>query len=364
VSGVRVPAPPPNLRRLPARLRRIEPALRRALRGPCALPRGSRILVAVSGGADSTALLVGIARVAPEHGLAVSAAHLHHGLRGAAADADLEHVRALCGRLGVPLAFARRDTPRQMRRRGLAGENGLRILRRAFLRRAATRAGAQAIATAHTADDQLETLLMRLARGAGLRGLGGMRERHGRWLKPMLDVTRAEVEADLGRAGIAWRTDESNADRRYLRNRVRHDVVPALLAAIAPARPSGSARAALARRAGAAAREAREAERAIAAWISPVLGKICRIQRGEIALETIGVAPYPIAARRTLLRQLWRALPGAGPGLTVRHLETLDRLIAAGREGAAVNLPDAWTARREGGWIRFHRSRPRTLEMK
>ena len=141
------------------------------------------MLVAVSGGADSTALLLALHRLAPELGLELCAAHLHHGLRGRDADADLAFAGTLCRRLGVPLAAARWDARTRMRRRGLTGENGLRTLRREFLVAAARRAGAAAIATAHTADDQLETVLMRLLRGTGLTGLGGMRPRRSiRWL--------------------------------------------------------------------------------------------------------------------------------------------------------------------------------------
>src|SRR5215831_4892350 len=193
------------------RLRRLEPVLRCALRGPCRLPAGSTLLVAVSGGADSAALLVALASLAREFGLALHAAHLNHGLRGADADADLQHVRGLCERFDIPLAAARWDCAARMRRRGLSGEAGLRTLRREFLLRCMRNAGAVAIATAHTADDQLETLLMRLARGAGLTGMAGMRARHGVWLKPLLHATRADVERDLRRHGLAWREDASNA---------------------------------------------------------------------------------------------------------------------------------------------------------
>lgn len=209
------------------RLRRLEPVLRRALSGPCALPRGSRVLVAVSGGADSTALLLGLHRVAHEFGLSLHAAHLHHGLRGEAADSDLAFVQALCARLGVPLAAARWNTRLRMRRRGLSGQAGLRALRREFLRAAARRARAAAIATAHTADDQLETVLMRLWRGAGLRGLGGMAPRRGTWLKPMLEATRADVEADLEAAGERWREDAS----------IRTSTTPATASATGRCRP-------------------------------------------------------------------------------------------------------------------------------
>ena len=168
------------------RLRRLEPILRRALRGPCALAPGTRLLVAVSGGADSTALLVGLRGLAKESGISLWAAHLHHGLRGAEADADLAAVRALCGALCVPVSAARWNTRLRMRRRGLAGQAGLRVLRREFLLAAARRCGAAAIATAHTADDQLETVLLRLVRGTGLRGLGGKVPRPGDKNKPPL----------------------------------------------------------------------------------------------------------------------------------------------------------------------------------
>src|SRR5262249_44864186 len=123
------------------------------------------------------------------------------------------HVRELCDRRAVPA-------------RGAGGEAGLRELRREFLLTAARRVGAQAIATAHTADDQLETLLMRVARGTGLGGIAGMRARHGVWLKPMLQATRADVERDLRQHGLSWRDDASNASPAFLRNRIRHAAVP------------------------------------------------------------------------------------------------------------------------------------------
>ena len=333
----------------------MEPVLRRALRGPCAVPSGSSLLIAVSGGADSTALLLGLARLAAGFGLTLHAAHLHHGLRGPEADADLEHVRGLCARAGVPLLFARWNTARRMRARGISGQNGLRVLRREFLRAAARRTGARAVATGHTADDQLETLLMRLARGAGLAGLGGMRERHGGWIKPLLEATRDEIEADLVRAGIRWCEDRSNTDPAYLRNRIRHEVVPALVRAMAPGRPAGGARAALARHASEASREAREARIALADWTSLVLPGVYRIQGTEFELDSEGVAPYPIAARRLVLATLWQRLPGALPGLTRRHLESLDRLAMKGRPGSSVALPGGWVACRERGSLRFRR---------
>jgi tRNA(Ile)-lysidine synthase len=312
------------------------------------------VLIAVSGGADSVALLLALNRVAAEFGLSVHAAHLHHGLRGRAADADLAFVRDRCARLGVPLIAARWDTRARMARRGLSGQAGLRALRREFLIAAARRAGATAIATAHHADDQLETVLMRLARGAGLTGLAGMRPRAGRWIKPLLEASRADIEADLLAAGEPWREDGSNHSRAYLRNRVRHDAVPALLAALRPgAARTKAARAALARSVQRAAAEAHGAAELIGRLTRRVLSRHCRIQHGEIALDSAAVASYPFAARRMLLRQLWRRAARGPEGLTHRHLDSLSRLIDGARVGARVELPGGWTARRERGGVRF-----------
>ena len=355
------------------RLRRIEPCLRRALSGPCRLPAGSGLLVAVSGGADSTALLAGLARVAPEFGLSLHAAHLHHGLRGAAADADLAFVRRLCARLGVPLIAARCNASALMKRHGLAGENGLRVLRRRFLRAALRRARAAAIATAHTADDQLETVLMRLLRGAGLRGLGGMRERQGVWLKPLLEATRLEIVSDLRAARMKWREDASNREAAWTRNRVRNDAIPALLRALDPApgaavgragaaptptsdrAPALAARdrAALARRVAYAAREARDAEEALGAWLAASRPALCRIEGGVATLERERLGSFPIAARRMALRAAWRRIAPAGLGLTRRHMAGLCSLVAASRPHGRLDLPAGVRAVRERDTIRL-----------
>ena len=338
------------------RLSRLEPVLRKALAGPCALPRGGTVLVAVSGGADSTALLLGLTRIGREFDLSIRAAHLHHGLRGRDADRDLEFVRALCQRLGVPLTAARWDCRARMARRGLSGQAGLRTLRREFLAAAARRAGARAVATAHTADDQLETLLLRLGRGAGLRGLSGMRPRTGVWIKPLLAAPRADVEADLRAAGEAWREDASNRDPRYARTQVRHNVIPALARAIAPqGADPGRARAGLARRAVAAADELAGAERLIARTAGRVLARHARVERGEIALDSRALDSYPAVIQRTALRLLFR--PGhAGQRLTLRHLNALQSLIATARGGSRVDLPDGWRAVRDRGMILFRRT--------
>ena len=339
------------------RLRRLEPVLRRALRGPCRLPAGSTVLVAVSGGADSTALLVAMASLAREFDLAVRAAHLHHGLRGADADRDLAHVRELCARLDLPLAAARWDCTARMRRRGLRGEAGLRLLRREYLVTAARHVGATAIATAHTADDQLETLLMRLARGTGLVGMAGMRPRRGVWLKPLLHATRADIERDLRQHGIDWREDGTNATPEFTRNRIRHGAVPALLDALrTPAAAPAARRERLARRAAALADELADAGRVLSRSAARALRRALGDTPRGPALDVGALTRLPGALRRLALARAWRLLGPAGaaaPGLTAPHLAALARCVGSGRARAEVALPQGWRARIERSRLRF-----------
>ena len=310
------------------RLRRVEPALRRALRGPCATPAGSRVIVAVSGGADSTALLVALVSVAREFALTPIAAHLHHGVRGAEADDDAAHVAALCARLGVPLVVGRRHG-------GTASESRLRATRRRFLLRARAQQGAALILTAHTANDQLETLLFRLARGAGLRGMGGMAPRRGRFAKPLLEVTREALARDLAAARLAWREDAANSQPGTARNRIRHDVVPALARAVAPGSAGGVPR--LAAGAARVAAELRSADRALA-----MLGERRRERHaaGPAVLPASAIAG-PVALRRATARAFWRAAAGPGPRLLLRHIQTI--LDAAGPgPDRSWTMPSGW----------------------
>jgi tRNA(Ile)-lysidine synthase len=193
------------------------------------IPAGTRVLAAVSGGADSVALALVLARLAPVHGFTMAGlAHLNHGLRGEAASADEAFVAALAARLGVPFVPGREDVAARAAESRESIEAAARRARYKFLEAAASGLDAARIATGHTADDQAETVLLRLMRGAGLEGLSGIRPRNGAVIRPLLDARRAEIEAFLREAGERWCDDASNADRAIVRNRVRHDVLPAM----------------------------------------------------------------------------------------------------------------------------------------
>lgn len=227
---------PAILLRLPVnRAIHLVPLLERifaTIRNHGLIPQGARVLAAVSGGADSVALALLLARLAPDHNFTLAGlAHFHHGFRGADADADQAFVAALASRLGVPCLTGRDDVAARAKDAGESFETAARRLRYAFLEEAATALGATRIATGHTADDQAETMVMRMMRGAGLHGLSGIRPRNGRIIRPLLDVHRSAIEGFLTEAGERWREDATNADVAFARNRVRHDVMPMLKSA-------------------------------------------------------------------------------------------------------------------------------------
>ena len=198
-------------------------------------PADARVLVALSGGSDSVALLL-IMRELHARGDVVlaGAAHLNHRLRPES-DEDESFCRALAARLNVPFVSEHFDVGELARREKRSIEDAARGARYAFLARAADALEADCIATGHTRDDQAETFLLRILRGAGTRGLGGIRPRNGRVIRPLLDVGRDELRRFVVAAGAEFREDASNMDVRIARNRVRHELLPLLQTRFSPA---------------------------------------------------------------------------------------------------------------------------------
>ena len=187
---------------------------------------GDRILVAVSGGPDSLALLHGLHRVAPRLGIAIEAATVNHGLRPEAL-VEAEGVAGLCAGLGVPCHILAVDVARQ-RGPHVSLQDAARRARLAALQACAEGRDCRAVALGHTADDQAETILFRIVRGTGVRGLTGIPYRRGPLIRPLLDVRRAQVLAYLRRRGVTFVEDPANRDPRHTRSRVRHEWLPFL----------------------------------------------------------------------------------------------------------------------------------------
>ena len=210
-------------------------SVRRTIRSHALLPTGSRVAVALSGGADSVALLFALREVAEAEGFrVVGVAHLNHQLRGADAGADEQFCRDLAGSLGLPIEIEHVDVRQLARETGTSIEHAAHTARYAFFDRAAARLGATAVAVAHTKDDQAETFLLRLLRGAGPRGLSGMHPRAGLVVRPFLETSRTDARDFLRARAIEFREDASNADLAVPRNRIRHELLPLLDARFAP----------------------------------------------------------------------------------------------------------------------------------
>ncbi len=193
---------------------------------------GERVAIAVSGGADSVALLLAMADARNASGLVLSIVHVHHGIRGEEADQDEQFVREMASRLQMPLKVERGSVPALAAERGQGTEDAARTLRYSVFQQLLAAREADTVATAHTLDDQAETVLMKLMRGAWTEGLAGIAPivevPGGRIVRPLLEVSRAEVVAFLEAAAQPWREDSSNAELAYTRNRIRHTLLPVL----------------------------------------------------------------------------------------------------------------------------------------
>jgi tRNA(Ile)-lysidine synthase len=274
------------------------------------------VLVAVSGGPDSTALLLAFAELRPE-GFEVSAGHVNHALRGTDSAADEQFVRELCASRGIGLQVCSGELPdEQVRSVGI--EAAAREVRYDALRRMAAMTGAKWIATAHTQDDQAETVLMRLLTGSGLRKLQGIRPLTPEGvIRPLLRASRAEVEQFLAERGVSPRHDHSNSDTRFLRNRIRSELMP-LLRDINPSISSALAR---------TAEQAQEAAEAL----EPLL----REQESGWVLEAEENAVFDLSAapgsewlfRTALMRQI-RRLDREEREISAADLERISRSIS------------------------------------
>ena len=189
---------------------------------------GDTVLVAVSGGPDSVALLHALHTASSELGISLHIAHFNHGIRGEQSNSDEGFVRDLAQAFTLPITVGKADVPALRAELKVGTEEAARIARLEFLRETATKVGANKIALGHTADDRAESVLLNIIRGCGIDGLGSIRPVSGSTVRPLIETTRAQIEAYIAENALPYRIDESNTDTTYTRNRVRHELIPLL----------------------------------------------------------------------------------------------------------------------------------------
>lgn len=301
--------------------------VRRAVRAAlAATPPGSRVLAAVSGGADSLALLAGLAWEAPRNDRRAAVVHVDHGLYEGSAE-QAETVAAQAKALGLT------THTRSVRVDG-GGETAARTARYAAFDAVVAETGAAAVLLGHTRDDQAEQVLLGLARGSGARSLAGMPRERGPYRRPLLDLPRATTERACAALGLTPWNDPANDDPRHARNRVRHAVLPVLEAELGP---------------GVAAALARSAD--LLRQDADALDALAGAYDG--GLDADALAALPAATRTRVLRNAALANGAPAGDLTAAHVADVDRLVTAWHGQGAVALPGGLAVRRERGTLAF-----------
>ena len=303
---------------------------------------GDRVSVAVSGGADSVALLRLLLDARSELGIVLSVAHFNHKIRGYEADEDEAFVRDLAEKYDLAFSAGRADTPQFAREHHLGLEAAARQLRHRFFRELIEQNKADRVATAHTLDDQAETVLLRLMRGAGSKGLAGiypeLKLESGSIVRPLLGVRRPEVRAWLTSLGQPWREDATNADLTFTRNRVRNKLLPVIEAEFGGAALSRIA-------------ETAEIARAEEKYWETELQRVAGELAGDdgLSLQLNRLLQQPLAVRRRLVRGAAQKL---NVSLDFHHVEQV-LALARSKEATTIQLPQGRRASITDGRLRF-----------
>ncbi len=272
---------------------------------------------------------------------------MNHCLRGSDSDADEEFCRGLAAGYAIPFE-SRRVEVKAMAEAELSNlEDAGRRARIAFFDEIREKYGAETVALAQHADDQAETVLMRLLRGSGMTGLSGIAYRNERgYVRPLLGLSRSQLISYLNGRGLSWREDDSNSDTSFIRNRIRHQLLP-LLENYNPA-----IRAALA-----ATAELLGGDEALLAELTEqAFGDSCRIEDGKIVCDVIQLGALHPALRKRVVRQAFKQLSGTLEGVSQRHIDAICNLLDSGRPNSQLNLPQRVTAVREYDRILFSKN--------
>ncbi len=310
---------------------------------------GSLLVVGISGGPDSSALLQCLARLRQQHGLALHAAHLNHDFRGEEAEEDARFAAALAASLGVPATVEQRDVTEVQRQHRISSfEHAARELRYSFLAQVAEETRAAGVAVGHTSDDLAETVLMHILRGSGIQGLRGMSEcsswpfpgNNGdlRLFRPLLKVTRADTEDYCRALGHPYREDTGNLLYRFTRNRVRRHLMPLLRSEYNP-----QVRESLVRLSRTAALESDY----LAAEIQRVWPQVADEKEDAVVFDRRALAALHPALQKLLFRKGYAGLTGDARRLGEGHLTAMAELAQSSKAGRSLDLPNG---------LRFQRS--------
>ena len=285
-------------------------------------PSSGAVLACVSGGADSMCMLETLAEISQTRGFTVCAAHFNHMLRGDESARDEDFVREYCARCGVPVYSERGDVSEYAHTHRTGVEEAARVMRYAFFYAAAKKAGAGRIATAHTADDNAETVLMNLIRGAGAAGLSGIPPVRGIIIRPMLRITRNEIISFLKERGVTYVEDSTNSLDIYTRNKLRHSVIPA----ITQINPSFIESAA------AASELARADEAFLSGLAETFISEHCQAT-SITSVNAAELAALPAAISGRVIRKL------GGASFSRRHVMSVLNLCGMSGSNASLSLP-------------------------
>lgn len=306
------------------------------------LSPGDTVVVSVSGGADSVALLLFLNHLARTLSLDLRVFHLDHMLRGSESAGDAEFTERLARELGLDVRLEAVDVDEVTREWDRSPEDAARVVRLERLFDFAQEAEADRVAVGHTADDQVETFLMRVVQGAGLTGLGGISPVSGIVVRPFIEVWRWEVEEYCSRRNVVGRLDSSNLDERYLRNKVRLSLIPFLVGEFGPGVKEVILREV----------ESLGVDREfVGRRVEEAFDRTAVVEDGEVHIDLQALLELPDSLGRGVVREAWARLMPRMSNLSWRHVANILEKVAGGASGARLDLPRSVVAEREYGRV-------------
>ena len=303
--------------------------------------QGDRVVAGLSGGADSVFLCLVLKELAKEWNLFLHLVHVNHGIRGQEAEADEAFCRQFATNLEVPITVFHGDVPALVRSSGMSEEEAGRVYRYQCMEQFCEREGFHKLAVAHHRDDQAETVLFQLLRGSSLRGLGGMRPVRGRLVRPLLEISRQEIEQSLCELEQSWCEDSTNRQLQYSRNRIRQQVLPFLEKEVAPGATEHLAH---------TAKQLQEVFDYLSEQTQEVYSRLVNREGNRWNLETGEFLQLPAVLQRELVMLLFEQAAGSRKDITRRHVDSFC-LLSAGETGKRLTLPYGLEAGKDYGMV-------------